>query len=364
MKPTIPLSYSAIETSDLLAVLKDFVARPHEEIIADFEQKLCETTTSLYAVALNSGTSALHLALLALGVSAGDTVVVPTFTYVGSVNPIYYIGAKPIFIDAELDTWNMDPALLEQCLRDCASNNQLPKAVVVVHTYGMPAKMKELTDICTRYQVPIVEDAAEALGATYFDKPAGTLADIGILSFNSNKTITTFGGGAVLTRYQAMADRIRFLASHAREDKPYYEYNEIGFNYRLSPLNAAYGLAQLPHLSAKVAERRQVFEQYRLQLEPHGFTFLKEPKGHFSSQWLSTVLLKGGLNPLAVQAKLKKEGIETRPLWNPMHGQTAYIREKSYLTGVATELFERGLCLPSGSGLSEEELKRVISFVL
>jgi dTDP-4-amino-4,6-dideoxygalactose transaminase len=344
----IPLSYNEIDGESLQKILQQYQGVPHQKIVDDFEMELTKHLgEGHHVVSLNSGTSALHLALLALGVSSGDLVVVPTFTYVGSVNPIYYIGARPVFIDSEMDTWNIDPALLEECLRDFSSKSQLPKAVIVVHTYGMPAKMNELKEVCKHYQVPIVEDAAEALGASYFGKPAGTLGDIGVLSFNSNKTITTFGGGAVVTHSAQLAEKIKFWASQAREPKPYYAHHEVGFNYRLSPLNAAYGLSQLPHLTAKVLERRKIYEQYRFQLEPHGFGFLKEPEGHFSSQWLSTVLLKYPLNPLEMQAKFQNLGIETRPFWNPMHCQPAFVNEKALLNGIATGLFERGLCLPS-----------------
>lgn len=357
----IPLSYNPIDGESLQKILQQYEGLPHQKLVDDFEIELAKHMGEGYqVVSLNSGTSALHLALLAVGVATGDWVVAPTFTYVGSVNPIYYIGARPVFIDSEVDTWNIDPVLLEKCLRELAAKNQLPKAVIVVHTYGMPAKMNELNEVCKRYQVPIVEDAAEALGATYFGKPAGTLGDIGVLSFNSNKTITTFGGGAVVTRSPQLAEKIKFWAAQAREPKPYYEHHEVGFNYRLSPLNAAYGLAQLPHLADKVIERRGVYEQYRQRLAPHGFGFLKEPEGHFSSQWLSTVLLEEGLKPLEAQAKLQKEGIETRPLWNPMHAQPAFINEKSVLNGVAMKLFEKGLCLPSGVTNQEVSIKAVV----
>ena len=357
----IPLAYNPIHGESLQKVLQRYEGFPHQKLVDDFELELANYLgKDHHVISLNSGTSALHLALLAVGVAAGDLVVVPTFTFVGSINPIYYIGARPVFIDAEEDTWNIDPVLLEKCLRALAAKNQLPKAVIVVHTYGMPAKMNELNEVCKRYQVPIVEDAAEALGATYFGKPAGTLGDIGVLSFNSNKTITTFGGGAVVTRSPQLAEKIKFWASQAREPKPYYEYHQVGFNYRFSPLNAAYGLAQLPHLADKVLARRKVFEQYRQQLTPHGFGFIIEPNGHFSSHWLSTVLLKEGLKPLEALAKLQKEGIETRPFWNPMHVQPAFVQEKSVLNGVAMGLFERGLCLPSGVANQEASVDALL----
>lgn len=344
----IPLSYSAIETGELLPILQQFEGQPHEAIIDALEKKICEVTNSPYAVALNSGTSAIHLALRVLGVTVGEYVPVSTFTYIGSVSPILYQSAEPIFIDCEEETWNMDPDLLESCLHDLLKSGKLPKAIIVVHSYGMPAKMNEINVICKKYGISVIEDAAEALGATYFGKPAGTLGDIGVLSFNSNKTITAFGGGAILTSSKSVYEKVKFLAAHARESKPYYEHHELGFNYRMSPLNAAYAVSQLPQMTDKVAQRRSIYEQYKAHLRPKGFGFLDEPSGFYSSRWLTTVTLKPGINPLEIQAKLAKEGIETRPLWNPMHSQSAYSKLGAYKTGVADKLFASGLCLPSG----------------
>jgi dTDP-4-amino-4,6-dideoxygalactose transaminase len=365
MKPVqIPLSYSAINADDLMVVLRKFEGKPHEEIVAAFESKLCEITGSPFAVALNSGTSALHLALKILGVSTGDLVPVSTFTYVGSVSPILYLGAHPVFIDSEKETWNMDPDLLETCFQDLSSKGQLPKAIIVVHSYGMPAKMDELTSISKRFSVPIIEDAAEALGAKYKGKPAGILADIGVLSFNSNKTITSFGGGALLVKTKEQFDKVKFLAGHSRESRPYYEHLEIGYNYRMSPLNAAYGLSQLGSMDEKIDQRRATFDYYKDHLRPLGFSFLDEPNGLFSSRWLSTVLLKPDMDPLKVQAKLAKAGIETRPLWNPMHCQPAFVEGRVYLNGLAERLFRRGLCLPSGNDLKIEAQDTVIGILV
>ncbi|MFM9840750.1 MAG: DegT/DnrJ/EryC1/StrS family aminotransferase [Cyclobacteriaceae bacterium] len=361
MKIQIPLSHSPIVVEDLAKVLKEFEGQPHEEIIKAFESKLCEITASPFAVALNSGTSALHLALSVLGVSTGDLVPVSTFTYVGSVSPIRYLGAHPVFIDSEEETWNMDPDLLEACLQELSSKGQLPKAILVVHSYGMPAKMDELTSISKKFEVPIVEDAAEALGATYKGRPAGSLGDIGVLSFNSNKTITSFGGGALLLKSKEQYDRVKFLAGHSRENLPYYEHHEIGYNYRMSPLNAAYGLSQLGSIDEKINQRRATFEYYKTHLQPLGFSFLDEPNGLFSSRWLSAILLKSGMDPLKIQAKLAMVGIETRPLWNPMHCQPAFIGEKTYLNGLAEGLFKAGLCLPSGGNFSKRILNKLIS---
>lgn len=343
----IPLSYSAIETGELIPILQQFEGQPHEAIIEAFEKKLCEITGSPFAVALNSGTSAIHLALCVLGVTAGEYVPVSTFTYIGSVSPILYQSAQPIFIDCEEETWNMDPVLLESCLFDLSNSGKLPKAIIVVHSYGMPAKMNEINTICKKYGVAVIEDAAEALGATYFGIPAGMLGDIGVLSFNSNKAITAFGGGAILTSSKSVYERIKFLAAHARESKPYYEHHELGFNYRMSPLNAAYGLSQLPYMAEKVMQRRSIYEQYKAHLQPKGFGFLEEPPSFYSSRWLTTITLRQGINPLEILAKLAQEGIETRPLWNPIDGQPAYSKLGAYKSGVADKFFANGLCLPS-----------------
>jgi dTDP-4-amino-4,6-dideoxygalactose transaminase len=357
----IPLSYSAINADDLMTVLKKYERMPHEEIVTAFESKLCEITGSPFAVAINSGTSALHLALKILGVSSGDLVPVSTFTYVGSVSPILYLGAHPVFIDSENETWNMDPDLLETCLHELSSKGQLPKAIIVVHSYGMPAKMDELNSISKRFGVPLIEDAAEAVGAKYKGRPAGMLADIGVLSFNSNKTITSFGGGALLLKSKEQFDKVKFFAGHSRENLPYYEHQEIGYNYRMSPLNAAYGLSQLGSINEKINQRRATFDYYKTHLHPLGFSFLDEPNGLFSSRWLSTVLLKPGKDPLKVQAKLAESGIETRPLWNPMHCQPTFVNEKAYLNGVSEKLFDEGICLPSGNNLTEKDRGEVLA---
>jgi dTDP-4-amino-4,6-dideoxygalactose transaminase len=360
----IPLSYSPIATESLVDVLHRFEGRSNEEIIHAFEKKLCEVTSSPYAVAVNSGTSALHLALKLAGVGSGDLVPVSTFTYVGSVNPILYCDARPVFIDCEEETWNISPTLLEVCLQELSKQRKLPKAIVVVHSYGMPAKMDEIISIANHFGVLILEDAAEALGATYKGKPIGTIGDMGVLSFNSNKTITSFGGGALLLKTKAQVDRARFLAGHAREDKSFYEHHEVGYNYRISPLSAAYGLSQLNDangITSKINQRRNVFEHYKAQLEPSGFRFLNEPKDIFSSRWLSTVLLKQGMDPIVVQARLNQAGIESRPLWNPMHCQPAFANEKSYLNGLSEDLFSSGLCLPSSC--NRDDMNKVIEVI-
>ncbi len=357
---SVPLSYSKIAGEELLRVLAEWEGKSHEELIKAFENKIAEITTSPFAVALNSGTASIHLALRMLGVSTGDIVPVSNFTYVGSVSPIFYLGARPALIDSEAETWNMDPGLLETCLRDLSSQKRLPKAIIVVHAYGMPAKMEEIVAIAKAFGIPIIEDAAEALGAKYKGQVTGSLGEIGVLSFNSNKSITTFGGGALLTKSREVYEKAKFLATQAREDRPFYEHKEVGYNYRMSPLNAAYGLAQLGKMSQIIEERRATFEQYRKNLKSPEIGFLDEPEHFFSSRWLSTVLLGPKHDPVSIQSKLSEAGIETRPLWNPMHCQPAFIKEIAYKSGVAEQLFRRGLCLPSGENLSREAQEKVI----
>ena len=361
----IPLSYSAIETGELIPILHHFEGRPHEALIEAFEKKLCEITGSPFAIALNSGTSAIHLALKLLGVAAGEYVPVSTFTYIGSVSPILYQSAQPVFIDCEAETWNMDPVLLESCLSDLSTSRKLPKAIVVVHSYGMPAKMNEINLICKKYGVAVIEDAAEALGAAYFGKSAGTLGDVGVLSFNNNKTITTFGGGALLLKSKENYDRVKYLATHARQSEPFYHHTEVGFNYRMSPLNAACGLSQLPRMAEKVAQRKSIHEQYKAYLEPKGIVFLTELGGFFSNRWLTTILIdpakNQGVTREDIRLALEKENIESRPLWKPMHLQPVFEDCPSFTNGKSESLFKNGLCLPSGSQLTQPVIEKVIS---
>lgn len=235
----IPLSYNPIPTEALVNVLDAYKDKHHQTIIDDFEKEICTITGSSYAVALNSGTSAIHLGLKLLGVGKGDIVICPTFTYIASVNPVLYLGAEPVFVDCELQTWCMDPGLLEEALSDLERKGKKPKAIVVVYAYGMPGRIDALVAIAKRYDVPILEDAAEALGSTSQGRHMGTIGDVGIISFNNNKIVTTYGGGALLVKTKAEYNKVLFWATQAREDKPYYEHNEIGFNYRMGPLNAA-----------------------------------------------------------------------------------------------------------------------------
>ncbi|MCA6368027.1 MAG: aminotransferase class I/II-fold pyridoxal phosphate-dependent enzyme [Cytophagales bacterium] len=341
-------------------------AGPH---IDTFEKELGAYNGIEYCAALSSGTAAIHLALVILGVKPGDEVICSSFTFSGSCNPIVYVGATPVFVDSELDTWNMDPVLLEEAILDRIKEGKKPKAIVLVHLYGMPAKLNELMAVSRKYEIPVIEDAAEVLGSTFFGQKAGTFGDFGVYSFNGNKIITTSGGGALVSKNEDWIKKARFLATQARDAAPHYQHSEIGYNYRLSNISAGIGLGQLKVIDDRVRQRRANFEFYRGALgHLPGISFQPEMSGSFSNRWLTTILIDpsktGGITREDIRIALEKENIESRPLWKPMHLQPVFQQFPSYGGGVSERLFERGLCLPSGSALSQEELKRVISFVL
>lgn len=312
--------------------------------------------------ALASGTGAIHLALIQLGVTNNDLVVCQSMTFSASANPITYLGAKPVFIDSEEDTWNMDPFLLEKAIKESIENGQKPKAIIVVHLYGMPAKMNEINQIATKFNIPIIEDAAEALGSNYHGKKCGILADFGILSFNGNKIITTSGGGALVCRSEKEKQKTVFLATQARDNAPHYEHTQIGYNYRMSNIVAGIGRGQMEVIENRVKQRRLNFEFYKKHLSHiENISFLEEPKSHFSNRWLTCILTDSYKTREKIRQALEKENIEARPLWKPMHLQPVFNNCKSYTNGVSEDLFKRGLCLPSGSNMTEKELNRVVS---
>ncbi len=338
---------------------------PH---VNTFEQGLQEQTQTKHAAALSSGTSAIHLALILLGVKAGDTVFCQSITFSASANPIAYQGAIPVFIDSESDTWNMDPTLLKAALEEAKQNGKLPKAIIPVHLYGMPAKMVEISSIAKEYNVPVIEDAAEALGSNINGKPCGSYGHLGVLSFNGNKIITTSGGGALLSADAEMIEKARFLATQARDAAPHYQHSHIGYNYRMSNVLAGIGRGQLEVLNDRVAARRKNFERYRQyfsKINNQGFEILfqEEPEGYFSNRWLTCIIVdptnNKGLTREVIRLAMDAENIETRPLWKPMHQQPIFSNCKSYINGVSDKLFEDGLCLPSGSNLTEEEFSRI-----
>ncbi len=337
---------------------------PHVEA---FEREFADLVGTEEAVALNSGTAGLHLALRLAGVGPGDEVVVPSLTFVASVNPIRYLGARPVFLDSETTSWNMDPTLLDEALRSRARTNRLPAAVVVVHLYGQTANLKPILRAAARYDVPVVEDAAEALGARYGDRFPGTFGQSGVFSFNGNKIITTSGGGMLVTDDADLATRTRKLATQARDPAPHYEHSEVGYNYRLSNLLAAVGRAQLRVLTERVRARRDNFEYYREHLgHLPGLTFQPEADWGLHTRWLTCALVDEhdfGVGPNGIRRAMEEENIEARPLWKPMHLQPLY-KECEILGGkVAEDLFRRGICLPSGSNLTDAERERITGIV-
>jgi len=336
-----------------------------------FENTLANYCDVEHVAALSSGTAAIHLALILLGVKSGDEVIVSSFTFSASVNPIVYQGAAPVLIDSEGETWNMSPELLEEAIKDRRKRNKKNsiKAIIVVHLYGMPAKMHEIMEVANRYNIPVIEDAAEALGSRFNGKPLGSIGEMGILSFNGNKIITTSGGGALISNDKNLIEKARFLSTQARDKAPHYQHSHIGYNYRMSNILAGIGRGQMEVLDLRVKQRRENFNFYKKNLsEIEGITFTEEPDGSFfSNRWLTTILIdpeKTGKTRNDLLTALEKENIETRPLWKPMHLQPVFSFCPSYLNGVSDELFRNGLCLPSGSNMSDEERERVLYEVL
>jgi len=344
---------------------------PH---VDGFEEDLVRFLGKGHAAALSSGTAAIHLALIILGVKPGDLVLCQSLTFSASANPIIYLGATPVFIDSEAETWNLDPALCERAIIDALEGRILPgrpvqpKAIIPVHLYGMPAKMREINRIASKFEVPVIEDAAEALGSEYFGKKCGTLGRMGILSFNGNKIITTSGGGALVSEDPEVIRTARFLASQARDDAPHYQHSKLGYNYRLSNVCAAIGRGQMTVLPARIGRRRENHERYRsffTRLNGRGYDIrlLPEPERHHSNRWLTTITIdpakNGGVTREDVRLAFLAENIEARPLWKPMHLQPIFAGAPRYETGVSETLFRDGLCLPSGSNLTEAEFERI-----
>lgn len=332
-----------------------------------FEAELADCCDVGHAAALSSGTGSLHLALRMLGVAAGDDVLTATLTFAATANAISYVGAQPMFVDADAATWQLDPNLLADELSRRASAGQLPAAVVTVDLYGQCADYDPILAACAEYEVPVIEDAAEALGASYRGKPAGSFGDMAVLSFNGNKIITTSGGGALLSDNEVLVARARFLATQARDPAPHYEHSEIGFNYRLSNLLAAVGRGQLASLGDKVAVRRRVNARYREELSDlPGIAFMPEADYGTATFWLTCMTVDHkafGATREDVRLALVEQEIEARPVWKPMHLQPVFADAPSIGGYVAADLFERGLCLPSGSSLTEAEQDEVVEIV-
>ena len=339
---------------------------PAGPFIGKFEKELATYCGTTGATVVQSGTAAIHLALRLLNIQQEDIVLCQSFTFVGSSNPILYQKATPVFIDSEKATWNLCPQALEEAIIDLVQKGKRPKAIIVVHLYGMPAKMPEIMALSQKYNIPVIEDAAEALGSFINGKACGSFGDFGVLSFNGNKIITTSGGGALLSNNIDIVAKARFLAAQAKEDAPHYEHTTMGYNYRMSNISAAIGVGQLKVLEERVAARRANHDFYQELLSGiEGIRFLAEPDEFYSNRWLSCVLIDpektSGISCEQVRLALEKENIESRPLWKPMHMQPLFKNHKFFGTGLSEKLFEQGICLPSGSNLTPQQKERISS---
>jgi dTDP-4-amino-4,6-dideoxygalactose transaminase len=345
------------------AFVSNWIA-PVGKNIDEFEFALESYLSNRVKIAVTtSGTAAIHLALIQAGVGHNDTVICQSNSHIASANPITYQGATPVFVDSEKDTWNMSPELLEKAIKDLIKNGTKPKAIIVVHLYGMPAKMEEIQTIAEKYNIPVIEDAAEALGSTYKGKKCGTLGNFGILSFNGNKIITTSGGGALVCQTKEAKEKTIFLSTQARDTAPHYQHTEIGYNYRMSNIVAGIGRGQMQVLDSRVEARRKNYEYYRSKLKNTTIEFIQEPDEIYANRWLTTILTDSFTTREKIRLALEKENIEARPLWKPMHLQPVFKEAKAYVNGVSEDLFNRGLCLPSGSNLSQNDLQRVVEEV-
>ena len=357
------------ELNYLHKAVEDNWVAPIGPNLTGFEADLCAFTGVGHAVALTSGTAAIHLGLLLLGVGPGDEVLCPSFTFVATANPILYCGATPVFVDSEADTWNMCPERLREAIEDRIRQGKKPKALILVHLYGMPAKLTELLALAQEYGLPVLEDAAEALGARYQGRPLGSFGQVSVFSFNGNKILTTSGGGALLTPDVGLAQKALFLATQAKDPAPHYQHSETGYNYRLSNLLAGIGRGQMELLEDRVKRRREIFNWYRENLA--GLPGLAvapatEPAGSHSNRWLTSILLnpaETAATPETLRQHLETRHIESRPLWKPLHLQPLFADVPIYGGAVCADLFARGLCLPSGTAMGDEELRRVAKAV-
>lgn len=338
--------------------------------VNEFEQKVADYVGVKSAAAVNSGTAGLHLALKILNVDQDDIVFCSSLTFAASANPILYQGATPVFIDSEEETWNMCPNALKNAFEKYDKLGKLPKAVIIVDLYGQSANMDDLLDICNHYEVPVIEDSAESLGALYKNKKSGSFGTISIFSFNGNKIITTSGGGMMVSNDPSLMEKAKFLSTQARDKAIHYEHSNIGYNYRLSNILAGVGIAQLNELDSKVVKRREIFNNYVESFSDiPGMEPMPEPPGYYSTRWLSVFLIdvnKVGKTPIEIITELEKNNIEARPVWKPMHLQPLF-EKYDYITyknkDVSREFFDKGICLPSGSSLSANEQKKVIQII-
>jgi dTDP-4-amino-4,6-dideoxygalactose transaminase len=362
-----PPHLSGLEAQFLREALDSGWIAPLGPQVEAFEREFAEAVGVPHALAVSSGTAAIHLALILAGVGPGDEVVVSSLTFAASAFPVLYLGARPVFVDSERTSWNMDPALLAEFLEARAKKGRLPKAVVLVHLYGQSADIAPIQALCQEYGVSLIEDAAEALGSTYQGRSPGTFGLAGIFSFNGNKIITTSGGGMLVSNDEALVARARKLATQAREPVPWYEHVEVGYNYRMSNLLAAVGRAQLKTLEERVQARRRIYERYVQGLSDlPGVSFQPEAPWGRHTRWLTVMLVDPtlfGRTPEEIRQSLEAQGIETRPVWKPLHLQPVFQGAETVGGSVAADLFARGLCLPSGSSLAPQDQDRVIEAI-
>ncbi len=362
-----PPSMSNKELDYVRDAIKSNWVAPVGPYIQGFESDIIRHTNCGNAAVVSSGTSAIHLALILLGVQSGDEVIASTFTFSATINPILYLGATPILVESESQTWNMSPVFLKQAIEQRMARQRKPKAIILVHLYGMPALMDEIISIANSYDIPIIEDAAEALGSKYGDRSLGTFGKIGVYSFNGNKIITTSGGGALVSADNEIVERAKFLASQAREPVPHYEHKYVGYNYRMSNVCAAIGRAQIESLEHRIERKRSIFKRYKELLGTNnGIMFLDEPSGeYFSNRWLTTVTLNKNvsINREELIQALARENIDARPLWKPMHLQPVFEGLRYYGDRQSDELFDTGLCLPSGVDLEEGQILRIAEII-
>lgn len=382
LRPKVFLSAPHMSGHEMKYIKKAFKENwitPQGPNVNDFENELCKfvlgsrkSPSELFAVAMSSGTAAIHIALRLLAIKADDEVFCASATFIASAYPILYEKAVPVFIDSEPTTWTMCPASLEKAFEKKAKEKKIPKAVITVDLFGMSSRYKEIKALCQRYNVPIIQDAAEALGSKYENQACGLQGDFGIFSFNGNKIITTSSGGALLTRSKKMADKALYYVTQARDKAPYYLHSDVGYNYRLSNISAGIGLGQMHVLKARVKRRREIFEYYRKNLSNHGLEFLPEPKGFFSNRWLSTALLSKnvttnrGLTAMSLIEKLNAYNIEARPIWKPMHTQPIFAKNEFFSVHrekVSEIIFDRGLCLPSCTDMTTATQAKVCDII-
>jgi len=370
LTPRIYLSPPTVSKEDIANVVRSLESgwvAPIGPDLDAFEKSIASFVGRKYAVGVSSGTAALHLAYKTIGVESGDEVLMPTLTFAATAFPVSYLGAKPVFIDVEPETWTIDANLISEYLKRSAKKNCLPKAVVAVDLYGVTCDYESILEATSPYEIPLIVDAAEALGATYLNENAGAKGDASILSFNGNKIITTSGGGMFLTDSRDVADRVRYWSSQARELTPWYEHLDVGYNYRLSNILASLGHSQLNRIQNIVEKKRAIRARYtELLSEIVGVRVMGDPTWGESNAWLTTILLDSNLYPQGAEklrVSLEHQNIESRPTWKPMHQQPIYAHEKNLLNGVSDEIYRTGLCLPSGISLNDDDIKRVVDTI-